>query len=219
MKKIALISRDSLVNYALNHLISKHKELQIKHVLAGIDESKIKKLKAKGQLDLVIVCISSGKGDSLELLSQLRGIAPRVPVLLVSNNEDQHFLLNFMRCGCKGYLDKYASEADLVNAIETVCAGHLYLPEPLQHSLKAEHNPLPHEQLSKREFQVFLKFIQRKTIATVARELNVTAGAVSVFRSRVLKKLNIKSNADFIFYALQYHLLTLPDIALQPSAS
>ncbi|MDR5170571.1 response regulator transcription factor [Methylobacillus flagellatus] len=217
MKKIALVSQDSLVNYSLTHLLSQHKELQIKHVLASIDEEKIRKLRAKRQLDLVIVCVSSCKRDGLELLSHLRGIAPHIPVLLLSNSEDEHFLLNFIRCGCKGYLDKYASEEDLVHAIEAVCGGKYYLPEKLRLALQTEQAPLPHEQLSKREFQVFLKFIQRKTIATVARELNVTAGAVSVFRSRVLKKLNFKSNADFIFYALQHHLLTLPDIQPQHS--
>ncbi|ABE48801.1 response regulator transcription factor [Methylobacillus flagellatus] len=211
MKKIALISQDSLVNYSLSHLLSQRKEMQIKHVLASIDEEKIRKLRARRQLDLLIVCVSSCKRDGLELLSHLRGIAPHIPVLLLSSSEDEHFLLNFIRCGCKGYLDKYASEHDLVQAIETVYSGKHHLPDTLRQALQSEQTPLPHEQLSKREFQVFLKFIQRKTIATVARELNVTAGAVSVFRSRVLRKLNFKSNADFIFYALQHHLLTLPD--------
>ncbi|MCB5191339.1 response regulator transcription factor [Methylobacillus arboreus] len=206
MKKIALIGQDSLVNYSLSHLISQHKALQIKHVFAGIDEGVVRKLLARRQYHLVIISVSPCKTDGLELLSNLRSIAPRIPVLLLSNNEDEDFLLNFIRCGCRGYLDKHASAEDLLDAIEEVCAGRHYLPD----RLKAQHAPLPHEQLSRREFQVFLKFIQRKPISTVARELNVTTSAVSVFRSRVLKKLNFKSNADFIFYALQHHLLTLP---------
>lgn len=210
MIKIALISEDNLVNYSLKHLVDQQPRFKISHVLPTLDEARIKPLLAKRQVNLIIISVSLPKTDGLELLAQLRVIAPRVPILILSNNEEDEFLANFIRSGCKGCLDRHASVEDLLSAIEEISAGRYVIPAKLQAALNAHEQPLPHERLSNREFQVFLKFIQRKPISTVARELNVTTGAVSVFRSRVLKKLNFKSNADFIFYALQHHLLVLP---------
>ncbi|MCB5186622.1 response regulator transcription factor [Methylobacillus caricis] len=211
MKKIALISDDNLINYSLRHLVEQDKDLSITHEFAHIEDAKLKPLIARKRIHLVMINISMPKTDGLEILTHLRQIAPRIPVLILSNNEENEFVVNFIRCGCKGYLNKHASEQDLLDAIHQVSAEKYYLSEDFKEALVAHSAPLPHESLSNREFQVFLKFIQRKPISTVAKELNVSTGAVSVFRSRVLKKLNFKSNADFIFYAMRHHLLILPE--------
>ncbi|MCB5185137.1 response regulator transcription factor [Methylobacillus gramineus] len=211
MKKIVLISDDNLINYSLRLLVEQAQDLSISHEFSHIDATKIKPLIVSKRIHLIMINISMPKTDGLEVLSHLREIAPKIPVLILSNNEETEFLLNFIRCGCKGYLDRHASQQNLLDAIQEVSTGGYYLSEKFRDALEAHSAPLPHECLSNREFQVFLKFIQRKPISTVAKELNVSTGAVSVFRSRVLKKLNFKSNADFIFYAMQHHLLILPE--------
>lgn len=204
-----MISENRLVNYSLLHLLSRHRDLQIQDIYPGLDACTQKSLLAKHH-DLVIISLAPYRPDALELLAHLQDITARIPLLILSNGADRHLLRNFIRGGCKGYLEKDATAEDFMQAVIDVCAGRHYLPGRLEPAHLLHGTPLPHDQLSRRELQVFLKLIQCKPIVMVARELDVSPSAVSVFRNRVLKKLNSRSNADFIFYALQHHLLRVP---------
>jgi len=81
------------------------------------------------------------------------------------------------------------------------------LAEKLAFNLDTKTDKPTHEILSDREFQVLRLIASGKTIGEVAVELNLAVTTISTYRSRILEKLNLKTNADLIYYAITNNLL------------
>ena len=118
--------------------------------------------------------------------------------------------MRLFKSGISGYLNKEAAINSLVHAIRKVDAGGKYVSETLAEKLACElsglHGKLPHETLSDREYRVLCMLGEGKTVTHIAKELFISVKTVSTYRTRILKKMNLKSTAELIRYAIENEL-------------
>jgi two-component system, NarL family, invasion response regulator UvrY len=168
-------------------------------------------LARKQRWDLLILDVTfPGKGG-LEVLLELRRERPKLPILILSTHPEDQLALRFIKAGAAGYLTKDNAPKVLLSAIRKVLHGGKYVSESLAEkavlSLASETTRPPHETLSDREYQVMSRIAAGKAVQEIAKELFLSARTVSTYRARVLEKMNMKTNADLIRYALQHKLV------------
>lgn len=157
--------------------------------------------------DVVILDISAPEKNGLETFCDLKQAIPHLPILIINGSEHAGRMANFTRLGCQGYLSYTTSSEQVIPAIKSIARGEPYVrPQPAAPAAPWP-TPLPHDRLSLRELQVFFKLVKGQTVNSVAEELSIAPGSVSVFRSKILKKMNVHNNAALIHYALTHHLI------------
>ena len=132
-------------------------------------------------------------------------------MLVVSGLPERQYAVNVLKAGASGYLSKESAPEELIKAARLVLAGRRYvssaLAEQLVMDLDLDSDKPVHADLSEREFQIFCKLATGTTVSEVARELSLSVKTVSTYRSRVLEKMRLRSNADITTYALKNGLI------------
>jgi DNA-binding NarL/FixJ family response regulator len=209
IKNILLVDDHSIVRQGLKNLIDLEQGLQVSGEAASGIEA-IKMVRAN-DYDIVVLDISMPDKNGIDTLHDLKHIAPNLPVLILSGYAEEQYALNLMRSGCKGYLSKDADADEIIKAIRTIVNGRRYISAELA-DLMTEELSHPsekqlHEALSRREFQIFLKLAGGQSPTDIAAELNISVKTVSTYRTRILEKMSLKTNADLIYYAIKNDLV------------
>jgi len=161
--------------------------------------------------DLAILDVSLPDQSGLEVLKQIRGFAPRLPVLVLSMHPEEQFALRALRAGAAGYVTKKTAPQEIGEAVRRVLAGGRYITPSLAEMMALEMSQRiekePHERLSDREYQVFRRLALGKTVKEIASELSVSVQTVSTYRARILAKMGFRTNAELTEYAIRDHLL------------
>jgi DNA-binding NarL/FixJ family response regulator len=149
--------------------------------------------------------------SGVELIKELRQRYPGRAVLVLSMYPEDRYAVRALKAGAAGYLTKESAPEELVGAIRKVGAGGRYVTPTLGErlALELEDNrgkPL-HETLSDREYQVMWMIASGKTVRQIADELFLSPNTVSTHRTRILRKMNMKSNAELMHYAIAHHLV------------
>ena len=152
--------------------------------------------------------------SGLDWLRELRRERPALPVLILSMYQADQFARRAMNAGAAGYLTKDSSPTELVKAIGEVIAGRRYLnPEVIEEIVndldtdQTDRGPRPHESLSDREYQVMRMIASGLTVSQIAQKLSLNVKTISTFRARVLKKMEMKTTAELMHYAIQRGLV------------
>jgi DNA-binding NarL/FixJ family response regulator len=159
----------------------------------------------------VIICDLSMPGRSgLEALKQIKNSFPKLPVLIMSMYPENQYAVRVLKAGASGYLSKSSIHDELVKAIETVLRGKKFITpaiaEQMLDTFHAGENE-PHHLLSNREFDVFKLLASGKTNLDIADQLSISSTTVSTYRSRILEKLSLRTNAELTRYALEKNLI------------
>jgi DNA-binding NarL/FixJ family response regulator len=161
--------------------------------------------------DAVVLDISLGGRSGLELIKELKHIRPRIPVLILSMHSEEQYALRAFRGGAAGYITKDNSRAELVAAVNKVIAGGKYvspaLAERLVVDIERGSDRPPHELLSDREFEVVQLIASGKTVGEIAEQLSLSDKTISTYRARILEKMEFKTNAEIIHYAIKNKLV------------
>jgi len=161
--------------------------------------------------DVVLLDILMPDKNGIDTLKTLAHIKPELPVLILSTYGEDQYAVNLLRAGAAGYVNKEAASAQLVAAIRTVVRGRKYVSPALEQILADSVSgdaPQPlHAELSQREFQVFCKLAGGESVSKIADELNLSVKTVSSYRTRILEKMAMKSNADIMYYAIKNGLI------------
>jgi two-component system invasion response regulator UvrY len=161
--------------------------------------------------DVLVLDIAMPDGGGLEVLKQLQSLKPNLRVLVLSMYPEKQYALRALKAGAAGYLTKESAPEELIAAIRKVARGGKYvtqsLAEKLAIELGDEVEKAPHEALSDREYQVMCLLTSGKTLTEIAADLSLSIKTVSTYRTRILDKLNLKSTADIIRYALEHRLV------------
>jgi two-component system invasion response regulator UvrY len=149
--------------------------------------------------------------NGLELIKELRQRYPDRTVLILSMYPEDRYAVRALKAGASGYLTKESAPEELVSAIRKVAGGGRYVTPTLGEKLALElednrGKPL-HETLSDREYQVMWMIASGKTVRQIADELFLSPNTVSTHRTRILRKMNMKSNAELMHYAIAHHLV------------
>jgi DNA-binding NarL/FixJ family response regulator len=163
------------------------------------------------ECDVVLLDLAMPGKDGLDTLKELKLLRPQLPVLVLSVYPEEQYAVRLLRAGAAGYLTKESAPEELVAAIRKVSRGGRYvsaaLAEQLAGLLGAETDRPPHEALSDREFRVMLMLASGKTASEVAGALCLSVKTVSTYRSRALRKMGLRNNAELSFYAVRHGLL------------
>jgi DNA-binding NarL/FixJ family response regulator len=161
--------------------------------------------------DIVLLDINLPGRNGLEVLSEIKRLRPRTPVLVVSAYPEEEFAIRSLKLGASGFLSKGSASDEMVAAARKAMAGGKYvttlLAEKLAATLGSDIQHDPHESLSSRELQVLRMIANARTIKEIAGELALSEKTVGTYRLRIAKKLGLNSNVELTRYAMKHRLV------------
>jgi DNA-binding NarL/FixJ family response regulator len=166
---------------------------------------------ANTAVDVLVLDIGMPGIPFLELLRQLREQYPRVRIVILSAHAEDEYAVRALKGGASGYVTKERSPDDLLDAIRRAYAGGRYVSPTLAQrlaSMVVEEEDRPgHAALSDREYQVLQLLGAGRSAKEIAAQLGLSVKTVSTYRARLLEKLDLKSTADLIRYAIEHRLV------------
>ncbi len=161
--------------------------------------------------DLIILDINMPGRSGMDVLKEIKENFAKTPVIIFSMYPEDQFAVRSIKTGASAYLTKDISSQELEIAIRKVLRGERYLSPTVAELITNEmvngDNKPAHERLSDREHQVFLLIGSGKNVSDIALELNLSVKTISVYRSIILKKMNLKNNAEITHYAFKNNLV------------
>jgi DNA-binding NarL/FixJ family response regulator len=209
MIRVLIADDHTLVRKGLRQILLETKKVEV------VDEAKdgketISKVSAN-KYDVVLLDISFPGRSGIDVLKQLKSFRPKLPVLILSMHPEEQYAVRALRAGASGYLTKESAPSELIEAIRKVAGGGKYITASLADKLASEigkpSEKLPHESLSDREYQVMCMIASGKTVKEIAEDLNLSAKTISTHRARILRKMNMKNNAQLTHYAIRCGLV------------
>lgn len=168
-----------------------------------------------GQWDVLVLDISMPGKSGLELIKQLKGEAPRLPILVLSMHHEEQYAMRALRAGAAGYLTKESDSDLLVSVIRKVARGGVFLSSSMAEQMARELIPggeaPPHTLLSDREYQVFRMIVAGTPVTEIADKLALSVKTVSTHKTRIMQKMNMSNHTELIRYAIRHHLLDEPE--------
>jgi DNA-binding NarL/FixJ family response regulator len=163
------------------------------------------------EFDIVLLDISMPDKNGIDTLKTIKHIKPELPVLILSAHAEEQYAVNLLRAGASGYINKETASTQLVGAVRTAVQGRKYvsptLAQVLAEGISGNGDEPLHGSLSQREFQIFCKLAGGQAVSQIADELHLSVKTVSTYRTRVLEKMGMKSNADLTYYAVKNGLI------------
>ena len=209
MIRVAIVDDHAIVRAGLRQYFSDQVDLKVTGEAANGREAL--DLVRKGDIDVLLMDLSMPDQSGVDALAAIKARAPELPVLILSGFPEAHYATTLLRQGASGYLNKECDPEEIVKAIRTVHRGRKYITagvaELLADGLSGAGDKPPHEQLSERELQVFLRLAKGETIGHMAESMFLSVKTVSTYRTRVLEKLKLATNSDLTYYALKNGLI------------
>ena len=209
MIRIAIIDDHAMVRAGLRQFFADQSDFQV--VAEASTGRGALDIVRGGEVDVILLDISMPDQSGVDALAAIRARAPDLPVLILSGFPEEHYATTLLRQGASGYLNKDCDPQDIVTAIRTVHRGRKFITpgvaERLADDLVKGGDKLPHEQLSERELQVFLRLAKGETIGNLAIGMSLSVKTVSTYRTRIMEKMKLVSNSDLTYYALKNGLI------------
>ncbi|HEU4607041.1 MAG TPA: response regulator transcription factor [Chitinophagaceae bacterium] len=163
-----------------------------------------------GSWDIILSDMAMPGLTGLQALEQIKKHNARVPVLILSMYPADQYALRVIKAGASGYVTKDTAQEELVTAIRRILSGKKYIPSLIAEQIIEEigdHKKQLHEILSDRELTVMKLLAEGRSISEIAQQLNLGVTTISTYRSRILEKMNLRTNADLTRYALEHELI------------
>lgn len=209
MIRIAIIDDHAMVRAGLRQFFADQSDFEV--VAEASSGRGALDIVRGGEVDVILLDISMPDQSGVDALAAIRARAPDLPVLILSGFPESHYATTLLRQGASGYLNKDCDPQDIVTAIRTVHRGRKFITpgvaERLADDLVKGGDKLPHEQLSERELQVFLRLAKGETIGNLAVGMSLSVKTVSTYRTRIMEKMKLASNSDLTYYALKNGLI------------
>jgi len=210
MIRVLLADDHSIVRAGLCRLVEESGDMT---VVAEAADGKAAILQARRAApDVAVIDISMPEFDGLEVTARLLEENPDLPIIILTMHEEEQYVVRAIEAGAMGYITKKSAPEKLVNAIRKVLAGQRYLSPEATESLalrvaRGAKGQSPLDALSNRELQVLKRLAQGNTNREIAAAYNISVKTVDTYRLRLLKKLNLRNNADISRFAMQNHLI------------
>ena len=208
--KVLIADDHDIVRQGIEKILSKADEISVVGEASDGQEviDQVKKL----EIDVLLMDVEMPKKTGWDVLSELKVLKPNLPIIVLSIFPEEHYGPRFIKAGAAGYLNKASKPATLLEAIRKVHQGGRYVSPQLADLLIQDLGRTPeknlHDSLSPREFQVFCGIAGGKKLKDIADELSLGITTVSTHRAHILEKMNLKSNAELIRYALKHGLIS-----------
>ncbi|UCV21434.1 response regulator [Ferribacterium limneticum] len=162
--------------------------------------------------DAIVLDLSMPGKSGIELIKQIKGEFPRLPILILSMHKEDLYAVRALKAGASGYLCKDSAETLLVQAIRKVAGGGLFIDQAVAEKLAVDMltgaaGGAPHSRLTDREYQIFLLVARGHGVTDISRQLNLSVKTVSTHKTRILEKMELANTADLIHYAIRHNLV------------
>lgn len=209
MIRVLIADDHAIVRQGLRQILAETQDM----VVAGEAETAHEALKLvrEAEWDVALLDISMPDRSGIDTLKLIRKERPKLPVLMLSMHPEDHYAVRCLKAGAAGYLTKQSAPMQLVSAIRQVAAGRKYISpavaEELANSIGSVSDQPAHSILSDREYQTLRLIATGNSLSEIAAQLSLSAKTVSVYRARLLEKLNLKNNAEIAHYAVKNNLV------------
>ena len=208
MIKVLLVDDHAIVREGIRRIIDDTAGITISAEASTGQEALY--LIGKKKYDLVILDISMPGKNGLQTLKEIKKYDIKLPVLMLSMHAEEQYAMRAIKAGASGYLTKESASEELVSAILKTYDGRKYISQGVAELLVTDiyHNEdkQPHEYLSDREFEIFKLIVHGDSAKIIAENLSISDKTVSTYRSRILKKMNMKNTAALIYYAIENNI-------------
>ncbi len=212
-KRILIADDHGVLRAGLRALLSAEPDLEVLGEAADGDEAL--RLARELQPDIVLMDINMPGAGGIETTRQLLELRPEVRVLMLTVHEDTCLLQAALQAGAAGYILKRAVESELVNAIQAVARGDLYIHPGMTRGLLKSMGTLPAARpataaiLTPRETEVLTLIAKGHTNRQVAEILSLSVRTVESHRASLMDKLELRSRVELVRYAADCGLLDL----------
>jgi DNA-binding NarL/FixJ family response regulator len=208
MIRIAIVDDHAVVRAGLRQFFAEQSDFAVTGEAASGREAL--DIVRRGDVDVILMDIAMPDQGGVDALAAIKARAPDLPVLILSGYAESHYATTLLRMGASGYLNKECDPEEIVKAIRTVARGRRYITAGVAEQLAdglGGGDKAPHELLSERELQVFLRLARGETIGHMAQSMSLSVKTVSTYRTRVMEKMGLASNSDLTYYALKNGLI------------
>lgn len=208
MIHVVIADDHPIVRHGLRRLISLQPDMTV--TAEAADGAEVVRLLASTRCDVLVLDLSLPHIRGLELVLLLREQHPSVKILIFTVQPEDNLSLYLLEAGVRGYLSKHHGVDAVTDAIRKIQQGQRYLSDELRQmeaSWRHTSRRAPHDQLSRRERQVFDRLIQGMSVSAIADELEISTSTASNHLARVRDKLGVQHNGEVLVYAARAGLL------------
>ena len=209
MIDVVICDDHAVLRRGIRDTLSEATDIRVRGEAAGYAE--LRETLRTTPCQVLLLDINMPGRNGLEVLASVRESHPEIKVLMVSMYPEDQYALRSLKAGAHGYANKAGDPLQLVEAVRVVGMGRKFLtPEVAQMLADSLSQPTPevaHEALSEREMQTLQKIATGKRLVDIAEELMLSPKTVSVYRARVLEKLQLSNNSELTVYAIRNHLV------------
>jgi two-component system invasion response regulator UvrY len=206
--RILIADDHAIVRAGLQQFIADEPDLEVVGE-AGTGTEALAFIRSQG-CDVVLLDIAMPGLNGVDALQQIRRVKPDLPVLILTAYPEEQYAVSLLRAGASGFIRKESASDQLIAAIRTVAQGSKYvspsLGQLLLKDLEGSDRP-PHAALSEREFQIFRRLASGQSVSRIAEDLFLSVKTVSTYRTRILEKMDMRTNADLTYYAIKNGLI------------
>jgi DNA-binding NarL/FixJ family response regulator len=208
--KVLLADDHSIVRAGLRRIVEESGDMEV--IAEAADGRETIRLVRETAPDVAVIDISMPGLDGLEVVSRLHGQCPELPILILTMHEEGQYVVRAIQAGAMGYMTKQSAPEQLLKAIRKIHAGSRYLTDEAAETLalriaKGTGEQSPLDSLSMRELQVLRRLAMGHTNREIAGAYSISIKTVDTYRLRLLKKLNLRNNAELSRFAMQNRLI------------
>lgn len=209
MIKVLVADDHAIVRRGLRQILEETRDILVGAEAASAGE--VMQLVREQRFSVVILDISLPGASGLDLLVDIHKERPDLPVLVLTIHSEEQYAVRAIKAGAAGFLTKESAPERLIDAVRKVASGGRYvspqLAERLASALAGDAKGAPHERLSDREFEILKMLASGKTVSQIAQELSLSVKTISTHRTRILRKMGMKTNAELTSYAVRTRLV------------
>jgi len=210
MIRVVIADDHTMVRHGLRRVLSSEPDIHI--VAEAANGQQVLDVVKADHVDVVVLDITMPGRNGLEILKELRKSFPKVAVIMLSMHPKDQYGVRVIKAGAAAYISKESAPEELVNALRIAARGEKYITPDLA-ELLARHlerglvTEEPHKLLSDREYEVMCHIAAGRGLTEIAKLMNLSVKTVSTYRTRIVEKTGLTSNAGMTRYAMQHSLM------------
>lgn len=207
--KIALIDDHDILREGLKQILNRSESMEV--IAEGGSAADAVSICNQYKIDVLLLDISLPDRNGIDALKLIKERHHDLSVLILSSHVESLYALRAFKAGASGYLTKNSASSELVTAITQIAKGKKYITAEVAEVLvnQVDNNsekPL-HESLSDREFQTLTLIASGFSVSEIAIKLSLSVKTISMYRARLLDKMQMRHNTELINYAVKNKLV------------
>jgi DNA-binding NarL/FixJ family response regulator len=207
--KVIIADDHAILRAGLKQILAETEDIVV--IAEAQNANEAIKLGCQPNADVMLLDISMPDRSGIDALKYIKRENNHIAVLMLSMHKEEQYAVRALKAGAAGYLCKQSASSELVNAIYTVAKGKKFITpevaEILANQVGMENNKAPHEILSDREFQTLILIASGSSVSEIAEKLSLSVKTISMYRARLLDKMQLRHNSELTHYAFKFGLV------------